>query len=294
MPCFNPYFGTPKGNEEYRVPLPCGHCEYCRSYQSKIWSFRLTCELDSHNNQALFVTLTYNDENLPEGANLSKSHLVGFFKRLRYYLDGRRIKYYACGEYGDRFGRPHYHAIIYGMTEADIPLLNLAWTFGFVRKPSAVRGESAIKYVTGYVQKKIGKLEEHKASYCNREPMFAIMSKGLGLAILDKLPHFTPFVYVGKKIQMLGRYLTRKCAEKFGVLEEYSKMAYQQFYHRWVEFYQSLGLAVLPLVLPWRECPERVAYLKANVQFERDFMSRYKIYTKNRSLDEKIKVQFIA
>lgn len=68
---------------------------------------------------AIFVTLTYTDEQLLIRSNyaqsLVKEDLRNFFKRLRKNLEPRRIKYYGIGEYGDKDGRPHYHAVIFGL-----------------------------------------------------------------------------------------------------------------------------------------------------------------------------------
>lgn len=295
--CFHPFFKRVNGDDDYRVPLPCGHCEYCRYRQAKTWTFRLSQELENWNNKALFVTLTYDNEHCPEGYNLKPTDLQGFFKRLRYYLTQRygkdfRIRYYSCGEYGDRRGRPHYHAIIYNLTESDIDLVNNAWYYGAVRKPVAVRGEGAIQYVAGYVQKKIGKQREHIDSYGGRYPFFARMSKGLGLKFLEKLNSFTPYVYVGSKVQFLGRYLTTKLAEKFGVLEQYKELAFKAFYEKYVEIYEKSGYFTSNFGYAYATIykPESRAYDDYNLQFKRDFLARQKIFSKSRSLDEKIQV----
>lgn len=295
--CFRPFFKRVNMSDDYKVPLPCGHCEYCRYKQAKTWRFRLVQELDSWQNKALFVTLTYDNEHCPEGYNLKPSHLQGFFKRLRYYLSQKygkefRIRYYSCGEYGDRRGRPHYHAIIYNLTADDIPLLSKSWTFGMVRQPVEVRGEGAIDYVAGYVQKKLGKQREHIDSYGGRYPFFARMSKGLGLKLIEKLDRFTPFVYVGSKIQFLGRYLTTKLAEKFGVLDEYKRLAFDAFYNKFVEIYERSGYFDNHFGYAYAnvQSAESRAYDDYNLQFMRDFMARSKIYTKSRRLDEKIEV----
>lgn len=290
MPCLNPYFKRVKLSDDYKMPLPCGHCEYCRYRQAKIWTFRLSQELDNWNNKALFVTLTYDNEHVPEGYNLYPSHLQGFFKRLRYFLTQKygkefRIRYYACGEYGDRRGRPHYHAIIYNLTEADSALLSRAWPYGMVREVREVRGDGAIQYVAGYVQKKLGKQREHIDFYGNRYPFFARMSKGLGLKLLEKLDSFTPFVYVGSKVQFLGRYLTTKLAEKFNVLEQYKESAFSAFYGRFVEIYERSGEFFQMNGYSYSNVrdAEKVAYKAWNLQFERDFLARQKIFLKNRS-----------
>lgn len=73
-----------------------------------------------------FITLTYNDENLPAGGTLVKKDAQDFLKCLRRWLGSIKISYFLCGEYGDdedktfrdqyggNVGRPHYHALIFG------------------------------------------------------------------------------------------------------------------------------------------------------------------------------------
>lgn len=65
-----------------------------------------------------FITLTYDDEHLPEGNTLVKSHFQNFIKRLR-KKHGGNLKYFHCGEYGTTTGRPHYHALLYGVDFPD-------------------------------------------------------------------------------------------------------------------------------------------------------------------------------
>lgn len=304
--CHRPYFCYLEGSE-YRYPLPCGNCEYCRWKSSRVWSFRLSQELLSWNGKALFVTLTYNDENLPEGNNLVPSHLSGFFKRLRYYLDkfDVKIKFYGCGEYGDRYGRPHYHAIIFGIDDEYVLLVRRAWSFGFVRKPSNVRGLECMNYVCGYVQKKIGNTASHIQEYGNRAPFFARMSKGLGIGLIDRMPTFSPFVRDGKnRIMYIGRYLTKKLAEKFKVADEYAKITKQMFMNRWNEIWYNLGIPqaeqrygrrmLMACEYHWSESAEALAYDKLITQHLRDFEARRRLFSISRSLDEKIKIQSFA
>ena len=66
-----------------------------------------------------FITLTYNNNNLPKYKSLVKKELQDFFKRLRKKY-GEGIRYYACGEYGPKGKRPHYHAIIFGWKPKDL------------------------------------------------------------------------------------------------------------------------------------------------------------------------------
>lgn len=75
-------------------------------------------ELQDHNG-SLFITLTYNDKNLPKNKSLCPQHLTNFFKRLRKSYS-KPLRHYSCGEYGDSTARPHYHAIIFGLELKDL------------------------------------------------------------------------------------------------------------------------------------------------------------------------------
>lgn len=146
-----------------------------------------------YHEDTIYVTLTYDDEHLPENKQLQKRALVLTFKKIRNQIGDRHIKYYATGEYGDKFKRPHYHAIIFGMKRCtkcrscipkktgqdnptgDCKIIKEAWENGFV-ETSGLGYESA-RYVADYVQKKLyGKMAKND----KREQPFAIMSQGIG------------------------------------------------------------------------------------------------------------------
>jgi hypothetical protein len=42
------------------------------------------------------------------------SHFQIFMKRLRHRVKPLKIRFFHCGEYGDKTRRPHYHALIFG------------------------------------------------------------------------------------------------------------------------------------------------------------------------------------
>lgn len=105
--------------EEIKVmEIPCGHCIGCRLDYSREWANRCTLEAKKHKNN-YFITLTYDEEHLPEGGTLIKKDLQDFIKRLRatweYKYNEKEIKFYACGEYGGKTERPHYHVILFNM-----------------------------------------------------------------------------------------------------------------------------------------------------------------------------------
>ena len=76
-----------------------------------------------------FITLTYDDEHLPELGSLKFSDFQKFIRRFRKKLARedmkahgvvyRRLRFYHCGEYGDKEGRPHFHAILFGYDFTD-------------------------------------------------------------------------------------------------------------------------------------------------------------------------------
>lgn len=79
---------------------------------SREWAIRITHEAQMHD-KSCFLTLTYNDSNLPAHGQLVKRDLQLFFKRLRKICG--RFRYVACGEYGELKRRPHFHVALFGL-----------------------------------------------------------------------------------------------------------------------------------------------------------------------------------
>ena len=170
MACYHPIsIGVPKdflgtGRKTWvEQTVGCGHCLGCRADQARDWSIRLMHEAQMHD-AAWFLTLTYQNERIPQHGSLDFTHLRAFFKALR---REQPISYYACGEYGEKTQRPHYHAVLYGaplldryMHRADpisptwrSPTVERHWPHG-LSEFSTVTHRSAA-YVAGYVRKKI-------------------------------------------------------------------------------------------------------------------------------------------
>lgn len=155
-----------------------------------------------------YVTLTYRDENLIYGGAshgiLVPRHLTLFFKRLRKRY-GRGLKYFACGEYGDKSGRPHYHAIIFGLNLKDKVIDSTKNGYRLYRSDSidnlwghgnCIVGDVTFEscaYVARYVMKKrLGK-EAEQYEQEGITPEFVRMSRGgrhgpggIGLEWLEK------------------------------------------------------------------------------------------------------------
>jgi len=97
------------------IELRCNQCIGCRIDKSKEWAARIVHESQMHQDNC-FVTLTYDEENVPHDHGLNKAHFQKFMKKLRKRFNDREIRYFHCGEYGEQEGkRPHYHACIFGL-----------------------------------------------------------------------------------------------------------------------------------------------------------------------------------
>ena len=163
-----------------RIQIPCGQCIGCRLERSRQWALRCMHEASMHEDNS-FVTLTYNDDNLPPTGSLVKSDFQKFMKRLRRRVEPLQIRYYMCGEYGENpeepnnLGRPHYHAILFGFRPTDLELhavtdrddklftsdfLSDVWGKGYVIIGDVTFESCA--YVARYVAKKItGQQADH-------------------------------------------------------------------------------------------------------------------------------------
>lgn len=160
------------------LTVPCGKCLNCRIAHSREWATRILHECNYHEDN-LFLTLTFDDEHLPDDLSIHKKDLQDFFKRLRKDINPKKIKYYACGEYGERLGRPHYHSIIHGLgvNKNDKEIVKSNWLYGFCYFGS-VTYDSA-RYVSDYIGKKYyGKFQKDK--YGDKQPPFQLQSKGIG------------------------------------------------------------------------------------------------------------------
>lgn len=187
MPCYTPlsaYRGrsvNPKtgkrpvvfhlkdGYHDLKLQLPCGRCIGCRLERSRQWAIRCMHEASLHKHN-VFITLTYSDQALLDAGNaelkqLQHDDFQKFMKRLRKRLDFP-IRYYMCGEYGDKFGRPHFHAALFGVDFPDkkyfkktkggpiftSKILEETWGLGFVSIGKVTFNSAA--YIARYVLKK--------------------------------------------------------------------------------------------------------------------------------------------
>lgn len=102
---------------ENRFCVPCGQCIGCRLERSRQWAVRC-CHEASLYKENCFITLTFNDYSLRENGSLNKKDFTKFMKRFRKKF-GEGIRFFECGEYGSKLGRPHHHACIFNFDFPD-------------------------------------------------------------------------------------------------------------------------------------------------------------------------------
>lgn len=172
LPCLDTQHRLVRANgADYPVAHRCGKCKACRISYREEWVGRLILESLAHPSTA-FVTLTYSPENLPVTASVSVREAQLWQKRLRQLISDN-LRFFTVGEYGEKFGRPHYHALVFGMPPyLGEPIeLQKSWPAGFVKQSQFT--VSRARYVAKYTMKA---LESRKSYSDGRVSEFAIMS----------------------------------------------------------------------------------------------------------------------
>jgi len=168
--------------EERPVSVPCGKCLACLTRKRNEWTFRLEIE-HRYSTGALFITLTYDEKHNPY--ELRKRDLQLYFKRLRKEAseDGYHgIRYYAVGEYGSKYGRAHYHILLFNVPEK---FARAAWRdrngqpIGIVHVGRVT--PASIAYTTKYVIQKADETALVDGRGREREKPFALMSRSYGI-----------------------------------------------------------------------------------------------------------------
>lgn len=190
------------------MQLPCGRCSGCRLERSRQWAIRCLHESQLYQDNC-FITLTYDREHLPSDYSVHVRPLQLFFKKLRKSVGSHKIRFFACGEYGDENLRPHFHALIFNYDFNDKVLhtivrenkiyisqsLSKLWPYGFSTLGD-ITFESAA-YVARYNMKKINGPDavEHYTRqnpdtklFHRVEPEFIVMSRrpGIGFPWLQR------------------------------------------------------------------------------------------------------------
>lgn len=158
-------FSPREGYSDLPLTIACGQCIGCRLERSRRWAIRCVHEASLHEKNC-FITLTYRDECMPELGTLVLDDWQRFMKRLRKEF-GAGIRFFHCGEYGEKYKRPHYHACLFNFDFDDRVLwsrrngfalytsetLSRLWPSGFSTVGDVTFQSAA--YVARYITKKI-------------------------------------------------------------------------------------------------------------------------------------------
>lgn len=97
---------------------PCTNCLGCRKDKMFEQALRQVHEAYMHPVSSM-ITVTYDDDHLPEGGTLVKKDFQDLIRRITYAHP--QIRYAGCGEYGTtKTERPHYHITIFGYDFPDM------------------------------------------------------------------------------------------------------------------------------------------------------------------------------
>lgn len=206
--------------------IPCGKCLACRLRMRQDWQTRMELEASGHEKSEIwFATLTYDEEHVPgmiratgeiargignswkPGSEapetvsiLLMEDIVLYHKKLRRRQEsaskeywGKGLRYFYAGEYGEHTGRPHYHAIWYGLSIPDLKKmpgrnpywrsesLEKLWKYGQIIIAQAT--PETYGYVAGYVTKKMYAQDNIKYQELGLQPPQAGQSRNPGLGM---------------------------------------------------------------------------------------------------------------
>lgn len=178
--------------------IACGQCIGCRLERSRQWAIRCVHESQLWDDNC-FITLTFSPEALEKRSNpysVDVRDFQLFMKRLRKQF-GSNIRFFHCGEYGEKYRRPHYHAALFNFDFADKVLfsevngyrlytseaLSRLWPFGF-STVGTLTFESAA-YVARYITKKLnGEKAESTLHY-------KVIDYDTGEIVAERVPEYT-------------------------------------------------------------------------------------------------------
>lgn len=152
---------------------------------------------------AHFLTLTYNDEEIPLTSEnvptLRKDDVQRFIKRLRRLLEGQGIRYYAVGEYGTRTSRPHYHVLVFNIEGDVYDVVHKTWGLGNIQIGTVT--SASIHYVAKYHVNVIAPEDLN-----GRDPPFALMSRKPGIGARYFETHTEWHIYADRMYTQLDGF----------------------------------------------------------------------------------------
>lgn len=231
MPCYKPLKGftdakgqgspafTMSQDKQRMMLLPCGQCIGCRLDHAKQWAVRCMHEASMHDDNA-FLTLTYAPEHYPDYGALNYAHFQSFMKRLRSKVP-QKLRFFMCGEYGEKLERPHYHALIFGLWPHDAE---------YLKKSDSGHGIYTSNLLDDTWQKGhvfVGSVDYESAGYCARYSMKKV--KLSDASPEEKLSHYERTLPDGTIYYLPPEFM--RCSLKPGIGRSwYDKYAHDDVY----------------------------------------------------------------
>ena len=206
--------------------IPCGKCEECKKEKQIELIERMKIEARNWS-ENIICTLTYNEK---ERKELNIKDMQDFIKRLRNKLNkeepGKKIKYFYCGEKGEKTKREHYHCIIFNYKPKDEKFykeskkgskqyisneLNKLWRKGQVTHGNLNNG--AISYVVKYLTK-----DKNAIFKWSKNPTIGIPTNKTTKELIQ---NYKNKMYIPKYIR---QYIKTKTGKKIKRTEEQEKI----------------------------------------------------------------------
>lgn len=232
------------------VEIPCGKCMICKANQARKKAERAMAEADTWEHNEV-INLTYNNENLPMNTRadgtqvptLRYKDVQDFKKRLlkqwKKKYNQEKIRFLCACEYGENYGRPHYHLIMYNFEAKDKKF------YGYTKKGSKEYGSEEISKIWGKGNITIGDVTpetiQYVANYCLKkfkgkkakgiykdlgiepESVKSSNRRGLGALFLEK--HMETYKNTGQtflgtengvKTMGVNKYYDKLLSDKYG------------------------------------------------------------------------------
>lgn len=276
----------------------CGSCLECRVGDRKGMACRLRDER-RYWNEASFITLTYNPENLPADGSVNAEDPAEFVKKLRAQIcrDFKKcrlkkkcrglcpkIKTFGCAEYGPKLSRPHYHLAVFGYQFPDLSnkrerrneFSSKKWFVYRSKKCAALWGKgfveignlepAAAEYICGYTTKKIRGFKKEDWYGTKRPEGVVCRSVGLGKAYVEQYSDFllrNGLIAFRKSKIPLPRYYKK-------LLKKMDEKKYLAAVKRWTKEKEVLSIykAVSPLRAKARDKIKRAEEALKKGEFE--------------------------
>lgn len=221
----------------------------CRINFSRKWVTRILLEDAFSEYPSWFVTLTYDEDHVPEAYNgvqtLRKSKILTWLNNQNRTYP---FRYFVVGEYGDVSMRPHYHLVVFPRTNRPITELTDGWKKGFTS--AYPLNEKRAKYIAQYATKKLTKADDQRLA-TGQEPEFRSSSRipplgssciqalvhqysrGVGKRLVEERGDIERFIRIGGKIYPLPEYLLSKVRAQLGIPLLHRERLCHPEYEKW-------------------------------------------------------------